>query len=206
MKRYLALLLITFSITSQPLKAQLDMVFISDFSGISNNSVNRLTWTIEKNQGAKSFDVERSTNGKDFTTVAVLTATEKLNSESYIYADTVSSPDIIMYRLRILSRTQHVFYSKMVLVKSKMALNHTIKIIGNPVRDKVTFNYNSKSGQQSDINIYNLGGKVVFNQKISCFTGNNLITIPLNSDLAPGMYVIEMNNGILSQTAKFIKQ
>jgi len=182
------------------------MAFISEFSNISNNSVNRLSWTISKNHGVKSFDVERSTNGKDFKTVAVLKATEKFNSESYIYSDTLSSPDIIMYRLRIVSKTQHVFYSRIVLVKSKMPINYDIKIIGNPVRDQLSFNYNPKNVQQADIKIYNLCGRVVVNQKISCFAGNNFITIPFNADFPPGMYVLEINNGILSQTEKFIKQ
>jgi hypothetical protein len=206
MKKYFILLLISLSIAAQPLVAQLDMVFISDFTSVSNNSVNRLSWTISKNHGVKSFDVERSTNGIDFKTVAVLKATEKYNLENYIYSDTMISRDIIMYRLKVVSKTQHVFYSKLVLVKSKMPSNYDIKIIGNPVKDRLSFNYNPKNVQQADIKIYNLCGNVVLNQKISCFTGNNLITIPLNSDFTPGMYVIEINNGILSQTEKFIKQ
>jgi len=206
MKKYFTLLLITFSIATQPLNAQLDMAFISDFSITSNNSVNRLSWTIEKNQGVGSFDVERSTNGKDFKTVAVLLATEKLNTESYIYSDTTTSLDMVMYRLKILSKTQHAFYSRVVLVKSKMIASYSIKVIGNPVKDKLSFNYNSKNAQQADIKVYSLCGKVIFSQKITSSSGNNLITIPLNSDFAPGMYVLEMNNGILSQTAKFIKQ
>jgi len=206
MKKYFTLLLISISAASQPLEAQLDMVFVSNFSNTSNNSANRLTWTIAKNHGIISFDVERSTNGKDFKTVAVLKATDKYNTESYVHTDTITSPDIIMYRLKILSKTQHVFFSKIVLVKSKMTLNHTIKIIENPVRERLSFNYDSKNVRQADLKIYALTGNVVFSQTISCFTANNLITIPLSSGLAPGMYVIEMNNGILSQTAKFIKQ
>ena len=206
MKKYFTLLLITFSIATQPLKAQLDMAFISDFTSISNNSVNRINWTVSKNQGVKSFDLERSTNGIDFKTVAVLKATEKYNTENYICSDTIITRDIIMYRLKVMSKTQHVFYSKVLLVKSKMPSNYDIKIIGNPVRDQLSFNYNPKNVPQADIKIYNLTGKIVFNQKVSCFTGNNFISIPLTSDFAPGMYVIEIDNGILSQTAKFIKQ
>ena len=191
---------------TQPLIAQLDMAFLSDFSSISNNSVNRLSWTILKNHGVKSFDVERSTNGIDFKTVAVVKATEKFNTENYIYSDTITTGDIIMYRLKVVSKTQHVFYSKIVLVKSKLPVTNGIKIIGNPVEDQLSFNYNPKNVQQADIKIYNLWGKIVINKKISCFTGNNLITIPLNPAFTPGMYVIEINNGILSQTEKFIKQ
>lgn len=198
--------MIIFLLATQPLKAQLDMAFVSNFSITSENSINRLTWTIAKNHGISSFHVERSTNGTDFKTVAVVKATEKFNTENYKHSDTVTSRDIIMYRLKIVSKTQYIFFSKMVFVKSKMPSNYNIQIIGNPVKDQLSFNYNSKNVQLPDIRIYNLAGNVVFNQKISCSTGNNLITIPLNSCFVPGMYVIEMNNGILSQTAKFIKQ
>src|SRR5688572_23879622 len=95
MKKYFTLFVIIMSTASQPLKAQLDMVFVSNFSNTSNNSANRLTWTIAKNHGIISFDVERSTNGKDFRTVAVLKATEKYNTESYVHTDTMTSPDKI---------------------------------------------------------------------------------------------------------------
>ena len=191
---------------TQPLEAQLDMAFISDFSSISNNAVNRLSWSVSKNHGVKNFYVERSTNGIDFKTVAVLKATEKFNTESYQYSDTITSGDLTMYRLKVVSKTQYVFYSRIVLVKSKLPSTYGIKIIGNPVKDQLSFNYNPKNVQQAYVRIYDLWGKAVLNQKISCFTGNNFITIPLNSDFTPGMYVMEITNGITSQTEKFIKQ
>ena len=206
MKKYFTLLLISFSVTTQPLIAQLDMAFISDFSSISNNAVNRLSWTVSKNQGVKNFYVERSTNGIDFKTVAVLKATEKFNTENYQYSDTITSGDLTMYRLKVVSKTQYVFYSRIVLVKSKFPSTYGIKIIGNPVKDQLSFTYNPKNAQQADLRIYNLCGRVVISKKVSCFTGNNMMTIPLNSDFTPGMYVIEINNGSISQTAKFIKQ
>lgn len=206
MKKYFTLLLITFLIATQSLKAQLDMAFISNFSITSDSPVNRLTWTTAKNHGVNSFTVERSTNGIDFKTVGILKATEKFNTENYIYSDTITSRDIIMYRLKIVTKTQYTFFSRIAMIKPKMPSNHYIQIIGNPVQDQLSFNYNPKNVQLADIRIYNLTGKVLFNQKMSCSARNNLITIPLNSGFAPGMYVIEINNGILSQTAKFIKQ
>ena len=193
-------------IGNQKLKAQLDMAFITDFSAASMNSFNRLNWTIEKNDGVNSFQLERSTNGKDFKVIAIVMATEKFSTESYSYVDTVSSPDKIMYRLKVVSKTQHSYYSKILLVKSKMSSNYNIKIIGNPINDKLSFNYNSVTAQQVDIKIYSLAGNIIMTRKINCFIGNNLITIPLIPSFSPGLYVIEMNNGILSQIQKFIKQ
>ncbi len=206
MKKISTLLLIIFSLATQTLKAQLDLAFISNFSANSTNSSNRLTWVIENNRAVNSFEVERSTDGKDFRVIAVFIATEKFGTENYTYADTATGADTIMYRLRILNKSQHDFYSRIIVVRSKLTPDNNIRIMGNPVRDKLFFNYSSTKVQQADIKIYSLTGKILFNQKISSFKGNNLITIPLSSDLAPGMYVLEINNDIVRQTAKFVKQ
>ena len=206
MKKYFTLFLITFLIATQKIKAQLDLAFVSNISVSADNSMNRLSWTVANNKGATRFNVQRSVNGKDFETVAVLLPTEKFGSESYIYADTITSPDKTMYRLEMLTRAEHTFYSRIVMTQAKIPSNYSIKIIGNPVADKLCFNYTSKDEEPADIRIYDLLGKPVLNQKINSFKGNNFVTILLNSRLAPGMYVIELRNSILSLTSTFIKQ
>ena len=206
MKKLSTLLLITFSIATQALNAQLDLAFISNFSVSATNSCNRLTWVIASNPAVKSFEIERSTDGKDFKTIAVLLATEKFGTENYTYADTAIGADTIMYRLRILNKSLHDFYSRIIVVRSKLTADNGVRIMGNPVKDKLFFNYGSTKAQQADIKIYSLTGKILFNQEVNTFKGNNLITIPLSSGFAPGMYVLEINNDIVSQTAKFVKQ
>jgi len=206
MRKHFTLLLVIFLFVTQALDAQLDMVFFSNFSAASNKSVNHLTWTIERNQIISTFDIERSTNGQDFKTVAVLAATTKLNAETYTFSDTVRSPDKIMYRLKVMSKSQYSLYSKIIIVKPEVVLDYNIKIIGNPVRDQLAFMYNSSNAQQADIRIYNLSGKVVFNRKQVSSTGLNIISIPLTSGLLPGIYSIEINNGTVTQRVKFVKQ
>ena len=204
MKKIVTVLLIT--IVTQSLNAQLDLAFISNFSANSTNSNNRLNWVIENNRAANGFEIEKSTDGKNFKVIAVLIATEKFGTESYTYADTAIGADKIMYRLRILIKNQHDFYSRIILVRSKVTPDNNIRLMGNPVKDKLFFNYSSTKVQQTDIKIYSLTGKILFTQEISSFKGNNLITIPLGSDFAPGMYVLAINNDLISQTASFVKQ
>jgi methionine-rich copper-binding protein CopC len=78
--------------------------------------------------------------------------------------------------------------------------------MGNPASDRLSFNYTSKDIHQADLKIYDLHGHAVLNHKINSVKGNNFITIPLNSSLVPGLYVIEINNTILRLTSAFIKQ
>jgi len=204
MKKIVTVLLIT--IVTQSLNAQLDLAFISNFSANSTNSNNRLNWVIENNRAANGFEIEKSTDGKNFKVIAVLIATEKFGTESYTYADTAIGADKIMYRLRILIKNQHDFYSRIILVRSKVTPDNNIRLMGNPVKDKLFFNYSSTKVQQTDIKIYSLTGKILLTREISSFKGNNLITIPLGSDFAPGMYVLEINNDFVSQTVPFVKQ
>ena len=206
MKKIITLLLVIFSIATQSLNAQMDLAFISNFSAATTDSCNRINWTIANNRAAKSFEVEKSTDGKNFKLIAVLIATEKYGTESYTYGDTATGADKIMYRLRILNKSQHDFYSRIILVRAKVTPDNNIRFMGNPVKDKLFFNYSSTKVQQTDIRIYSLTGKILFTQKISSFKGNNLITIPLSSGFAPGIYVLEINNEIIRQTATFIKQ
>ena len=205
MKKYFTLLVITFSIATLKVSGQLDMAFISTISVDSKNSAHHLTWTVGNNRGANNFYVERSTKGNDFKTIAVIKATEQYSSESYVFSDTLNSPDKIMYRLRIVSKNHHTFYSRIVLTQSKLVSNPDIRILGNPVKGQLLFTYNPTGAQPAEINIYNVSGKIVFNKKIGN-TGNNLITIPLNSEFVPGVYVMEINDNMTSQTAKFVKQ
>lgn len=205
MKKISILLLMTFSVATQTLNAQLDLPYITNFSAYSTTSSNRLTWVIANNKIVNTFEVERSTDGKDFKVIAVLMATEKFDTESYSYTDTATGPDIITYRLRIVSKNRYNFLSKVLLVRPKLTLVNNIRLMGNPVTDKLFVSYSSTNVQESDIKIYSLTGKILLNQKISTFKGNNLLTIPLSAGFAPGMYVLEINNDIVSQKAKFVK-
>ena len=206
MKKISTLLLVSFSIATQTLNAQLDLAFISNFSANPTNSNNRINWVIANNRAVNSFEVEKSTDGKDFKVIAVLLATEKFGTENYTYADTATGADKVMYRLRILNKSQHDFYSRIILVRSKVTAVNNIKLIGNPVKDKLFVNYSATKAQETDIKIYSLTGKILFAQKLSSFKGNNLLTIPLSSSIAPGIYVLEVNNEIVSQTVTFVKQ
>ena len=206
MKKIFTLLVVTFSLTTQSLNAQLDMAFISNFSGNQANSCNRLDWTIANNRAAYSFEIEKSTDGIDFKVIAVMFASEKYHTESYTFSDSLAGADKIMYRLRILSKRQNVFYSRIIIVRSKMTFDNSIRVLENPVRDRLCFNFSSAKVQQADIKIYSITGKILIIQKISCSKGNNLLTIPLGTGFAPGIYVFEINNELVNQAITFIKQ
>jgi len=181
-------------------------VHLISFQGNMNkNNKVTLNWTVADNETVNSFEVERSTNGRDFTTVAVVFASEKMGTENYMFYETATSNDKIMYRLKMIDKGHDVDYSKILIFNSRNAITNTIKIIGNPVNDKLTFSYTS-SASQVDIKVYDMSGKTIMKNKLASLEGNNIISLPLSSTFKPGMYVVEVNDGAQIQTSKFIKQ
>ena len=165
-----------------------------------------LTWTAADNETVDHFEIERSVNGRDFTSVALIFATEKYGTEDYIYYETINSTDKVMFRLKMFDKYQDVDYSKILVFQPKTSNTNEIKVYGNPVNDKLTFSYTSNTTQTVNIKVYDLTGKIVMSQKVNSLEGSNMMSLPLSSTFKTGMYVVEVSNGTDRQTAKFVKQ
>jgi len=182
-------------------------VHLISFQGNMNkNNKVTLNWTIADNEIANDFEIERSFNGRDFTTVGVVFASEKMGTENYMYYETTSGTDKVMYRLKMIDKNREVNYSRILIFQLKSTTTNNIKIIGNPVNDKLTFSYTSPATQMVDVKVYDMSGRIVLNNKINSLEGSNVISLPLSSTFKAGMYVVEVNNGTALQSSKFVKQ
>jgi hypothetical protein len=182
-------------------------IHLISFQGNMNkNNKVTLNWTVADNEIANNFEIERSFNGRDFTTVALVFASEKMGTENYMYYETPTNNDKVMYRLKMIDKNHEISYSKILIFQSKSAITNNIKIIGNPVNNKLTFSYTASATQVIDVKVYDMTGRVVLNNKVNSLEGSNMISLPLNSTFKAGMYVIEVNNGTELQSSKFVKQ
>ena len=186
--------------------ATLPIHLISFQGNMNSNNKVTLNWTVADNEAANSFEVERSFNGRDFTTVAVVFASEKMGTENYMYYETTTGTDKVMYRLKMIDKNREVDYSRILIFQLKSANTNNIKIIGNPVNDKLTFSYTSSAAQMVDVKVYDMSGRIVLKNKVNNLEGSNVISLPLNSTFKAGMYVVEVNNGTELQSSKFVKQ
>jgi hypothetical protein len=182
-------------------------VHLISFQGnLNKNNKVTLNWTAATNETVDHFEVERSVNGKDFTTVAMVFATEKYGTEDYMYYGTTNSNDKVMYRLKMFDKGQDIDYSKILVFQSKTSNTNKIKIYNNPVNDKLTFSYTSMETQTVSVKVYDLTGKVLMSQKVNSLVGSNMMSLPLNATFKPGIFVVEVTNGVDRQITKFVKQ
>ena len=110
------------------------------------------------------------------------------------------------YRLRIVNKDKSTSYSKILLVKSQTTTASTVNLYQNPIRETLTFSFNSATNASNEISVYNLVGAKVYAESLLAQKGMNSVSIKLNSHLASGTYILEVRNSAERSIAKFIKQ
>jgi len=206
MKKTLTLLIV-FVLSYQLVDAQTNPALLTNFNidRIAGTSYS-LSWNIANNEVVGKFDVEKSTNGIDFTTIGVLSSSQKRGSEIYKYNEEATNNTVAMYRLKMTSSGRDIYYSKIVILSPKRDTDSKISILGNPVKDKLIIRFSEFQSQSLDIKIYDLTGRNVYHATISKVDRSNIISIPINMLTNSGIYIAEVNNGIERLTSKFIKQ
>ena len=70
-------------------------------------------------------------------------------------------------------------------------LNNSFNIFPNPADGEVTIEYSVKNSQKTEIQIFDLMGKILIQESINSTTGNNIVFIPTDK-LASGSYFVKV--------------
>jgi hypothetical protein len=182
-------------------------VYLVSFQGNLDNSVVTLKWSVAQNETSQRFEIEKSTNGTDFSQIGVVNATGKAGDENYSFTDNVSGTSKVMYRLKMYDVNNKAEYSKVLAFQ--MDNTDKVRIINNPVSDKITLSYVATTDQVLYVNVYDMTGRLHLKQTITASHGVNVVNLPLSSNFKSGIYVVELNDGIkrnVWKNAKFVKQ
>ena len=150
-----------------------------------------LTWLVADNETAKTFEVQRSTNGTDFTTAAIIPASKKSGGENYSFTETVSSSRVL-YRLKMYDVDAKAEYSKTLAFNPRSTSAKSLQVLTNPVKEKLVISFTSESNEIAQVNIYDNVGRVMQRQTLTASQGINTNTIALNGNYRSGLYIVEL--------------
>jgi hypothetical protein len=176
---------------------------LKSFQGLVVADKAQLTWTVADNASGSHFEVERSLDGKDFTTIALVNPTTATGDESYSYKD--NAPEAAYYRLRVVNTTKAVSYSNVVFLKRQGAASTSISLLQNPVETTLRFSFVSGSTAPTEVAVYNMTGVKVFHTSLQALKGLNTLTSTLDGSIQSGTYVLEVTNKTTRSVAKFVK-
>jgi hypothetical protein len=180
-------------------------VKLLSFQGVKTDQTNLLKWTVGENESGKSFEIEKSTDGRNFTKIASINTSNKSGAEAYSFTDSHPS-SASYYRVKLVDRTGQSFYSSVIFLQNERVMNASLQLAGNPVDTYLAFAYTAPSGSLATINVYNMAGMKLYSERSAFNKGTNNITIATDGKLYTGTYVLEVINNTDNVRTKFIKR
>jgi hypothetical protein len=137
-------------------------VLLSDFTALSGSSEVDLSWDAMQETNFDHFDVQRSADGEQWTTIGNVEAKEADDRNSaYNYADHAPLQGTSYYRLQMVDLDGQRSCSKIITVQGPSSRDTGVSIFPNPVTN-LTFNLKLPSTGQALLKIYSLEGRQLY--------------------------------------------
>ena len=160
------------------------------------NGKTLLSWSTASELATKSFTVEKSLDGRAFTSIGVVSANNK--PTSYNFKD-ASVGAIQYYRLKIENNDGSFSYSAVVALSNKLTIK--LGIYPNPVSNSALISH-SKASEGASLTVLSVDGKIIATYGIQ--TGATKTSIDV-SRLAKGTYFVSFEDNGSQATAQFVK-
>jgi hypothetical protein len=160
-------------------------VLLSDFSANLINNQTALTWTTDQENNSNRFEVERSSDGTTWTTIASIAAKGNSSVQNkYAYTDRTPVTGINYYRLKMIDMDNTFEYSEVKSVRAAFSAN--VRVYPNPAGN---FVHVSLPAATSAVRLLNTAGQVL--QERKSIAGTSTVSFDVSSYSA-GTYMIQV--------------
>lgn len=170
---------------------------LNAFTGSVVNGKANLTWATTNEINVDGFDIEKSTNNRDFSSIGFVKAN---NSTENNYNFTTELSGVSYYRLKMTDKDGSFKYSKTISLNNKQTVK--LDLYPNPVRNSTTLSHD-KATEKASITITSLDGRKV--SVINVVPGATQTTVDVTKLLNGNYIMVYENNGTRS-SVQFVKQ
>lgn len=161
-------------------------------TGALNNDNVTLNWKTASEINTKQFEVERSIDGVNYTTIATKDAAGDSPVESrYSVVDPNMNAQVHYYRIKLTDFDGKVSYSNVVVIRKTGAVK-AVKTFPNPVVNAVNLEFSNMKGNYT-IELFNKGGQLVHSEKAVIASTVQYVVIQRNS-MPAGSYSLRIRN------------
>ncbi|MBK9730760.1 MAG: T9SS type A sorting domain-containing protein [Chitinophagaceae bacterium] len=158
----------------------------------SAGNANELSWITESEINSSQFEVERSSDGKNFDSIGAESAAGiSFKSLQYYFTDHHPAVGLNYYRVKMMDLDQSFRYSNVVSVERKGELMEAISIYPNPGEDDITLHIESDHDKYLMVHLTDELGRVLSSAEISVHTGTNFFPIQ-TAHLASAVYYVHI--------------
>ena len=192
------------NISVQGVGAILPLTFTGLQAYRNNDKMVSLKWQMTNVQEGDVFNVERSLNGTDFTTINKFTQNENLATGSFQYDDNQASGNspAIYYRIKINEPSGWTYFSWLVKVDNKAPRQLLVNYANVTGQSLITSLQVPEKGSYT-MAIVTMNGAVLQQHSLELDAGVHVITTPLQT-MSHGTYVVRLVGNSLVNSKKFV--
>jgi hypothetical protein len=170
------------------------------FNAKKENNHIALQWKTIQEYNIKSFTLLRSVDGINFEPVGTVAPINNPSLENiYQFKDQYSNTKTVYYKILITEKDGSSSHSWIVSLSSR---SEEIKVYPVPVKSTLSIEVNQTNSTKTTVQLFDLSGKLLFNQNYNLVTGLNRITLNI-AHLPQGTYLLR---GLNETSIKIIKE
>lgn len=172
---------------------------------LKNNSVEILDITPEANEFSEFFwyvdnlpEMPFEIDGKDTLTITVMVGIP-LDMMGEMLFDTLTVTTALDSYQAIISVD-----SDLVTITNQISEKEGLKVYPNPFSDQLRFSFSIEKSEDVHLRIFDLSGKVVFDERSAFDSGSHVMNWAVPHDLKPGNYIYQLNFGDKAKSGKVV--
>jgi hypothetical protein len=177
---------------------------ILSFSGNVDNGIVKLNWTTSREDEVVNYFIEKSTDGRNFTSTSSIPGSNNGNDVNYYkWSDVYSTGQVLYYRVRLVTvnRQKISRIIKLGSTSSKLAFSS----VPNPFAGKLSAEINSGDPQVVIVQLVDNSGRLIRRQSYVLTAG--ITSIQLNTESIPsGLYTLQLIGDKSTISKKVVKQ
>ncbi|MEO6315096.1 MAG: T9SS type A sorting domain-containing protein [Chitinophagaceae bacterium] len=172
-------------------------------NGKNAGSRNTISWATTTEVNSDRFEIQRSTDGINFTVISTLRSTGGATQTAYSFDDSNAPLGVSYYRLSQVDKDGQASLSKVVSINNKKA-GIFIEKYPNPVHDNLTVTIQGTENGPLQVTIADMQGKTILQQQWQ--KDQSLLRKTVNvAALQNGVYQMIITSGKEKQISSFVK-
>ena len=181
---------------SVPLSIELQKI-----SAQAKGTINIVNWSTVSEKSNASFQIERSSDGINFTSIGEVKGAGNSNDvKNYAFTDVSPLSGVNYYRLKAVDFNGAATLSKVVSVNFTGKGGNKTTVYPNPTRDVLRVEFTAADASTTAIQVTDLLGRILLSQNVSVVKGANFVPLSVSS-LPSGAYLVKANGDV----TRFVK-
>lgn len=152
-----------------------------------------LQWQITNELDVKEYVLEKSLDGRTFTTAAsIASQNQGTLVKTYTYTDNAVNNSVIFYRLKVVDYDGRITYSDIIIYKASFNGDNTFAVFPNPViNNKATVVIPQYLVNKNvTVKVVNTDGRLIFSKQQASYT--NTINVDFGIATAKGIVMLQL--------------